>query len=197
MDMERYNISIAVTSAILVILLLSGCTIASRAGGIQKQLDWPPERTGDLKTISLRIDEQWPEGFFAGYERSPWILSIFHDSKLFWKVSGAEVSEQTDLIVDLSVTHTYTAPCIWGCMRVLTGFLIPLPDRSWTVTVEIEVRDSNGRKIGFAGASETEKSWFSILFLPIIPFTERVDILDLSNDTIRAAITNAHEKGLF
>lgn len=179
---------------LVTIFLLLGCAINYRAGKVPDMLLWPPEGTINRKSVSVRVDVNTE---FYGHQVDikihkdvvhSHIVAMFNDARLFSNVVDDRRSPQsTDLRVYVLVSEKHYIP--WYSYFTL-----------WTkhrnVTIELDVRDHQGQRLGIVTKSEKETELRSILFIPIALFTARPSLMDLYDDVLRAAITEAHAKGL-
>jgi len=180
---------------LLVMILLSGCAINFRAGHVPDKLPWPPEETINRKSISVNtVINQELSGKMRENQLFESVIqtntiAIFNDSRLFYNVIDDKQNPQpTDLKVYVIYSDKRRIPWYYH----FTGIFL---ERS--VTIELDVRDYQGNRLGIVKKSEKETEVTSILFILITPFIERRSLLDLEDDVLRAAIMEAHEKSLF
>jgi len=161
---------------------------------------WPPPGVPNLKSVRVRVDSEYRysrkirmENLF---DMTPHVVALLDDSRLFSNVTDDRSGQSADLTVYVRIMREYYSP--WYNILVIfaTGFLGPYRER-WTVTVGLDVKGQKGEQLGTVTKSETETTLGGLLFVPIGLFTPRHSAMDLDDDVLRAAITEAHAKRLF
>ena len=173
---------------IAFIPLLAGCAVTYRAGRVPDTLPWPPEQAGTRKSATVQADRA---------EIIPSFVALLDDSRLFIEVLDDRSSKPTDLYITVDLTFKFCQPWYYIMLSVLGGLIIPAPRGYWYVSAELIIEDSARNRLGLVTKSEKETILESFLYLPFPPFVHRRELADLYGDVIRAAITEAHVKGLF
>ncbi len=99
----------------------------------------------------------------------------FEDSGVFREVLDGSSIDSTDLHVFMRIIHEYKghSPPMW-ILSAFTAGIIPVVDHRWTVTVELDVRDNTGKRLGIVSATETETTRFPTLFLFVAPLSDKL-----------------------